>query len=93
MGFPDIHRVVAHRVGKAQIAPHQLAAGDDAAGDDVRDAEHGHFPVLGVKAGFHGCGQISVVIDVDRHVVALVQQGFDVNVVPAQLGDEADHPV
>lgn len=48
MSFPDIHRVVAHRVGKAQIAPHQLAAGDDAAGDDVRDAEDGHFPVLGV---------------------------------------------
>ena len=89
----DVDGVVPNGIGKAQISAYQLSVGYHAAGNHIGYTQDGQLLILGMKPGFHGCRQVSVVVNIHRHMIALFQEGFDINVMPLELGDKADDPI
>ena len=85
--------MVPNCIGKSQVTADKLAVGDHAAGYDIGDAQYGQLLILGMKAGFHGSCQVPVIVNVHRYIVALFQQGLNIDVVPLELGNKADDPV
>ena len=99
------HRAVGAVLLPAAVqAPEHLPVGDKPGGDGVPHVDHRQALgerlaalALGAQAGLLQVllgqgGQVAIVVQGDRHVVALLQQRAQVDVPPAQPGDKANHP-
>ncbi len=83
---------MAELAGGAARTPVQLAVRDDAAADAGAQGEHDHLAraAAGAVAKLGEAGHVGVVVDHDRHAVALAEQIAQGHVAQRQVGRQHD---